>query len=221
MDKFIYYSALIITVLSFVISSLVSFRLDYPYHLKFFSLLLGVTALNEVGAWFLPSVLHQSNNHIWYNIFMAIEFMMYGIYYYLAVSNKKVKNIIKWYLILFPLFWFIFVFLVFGFRIWNSYVAITGGFAVICFSVYYYYQLFTAPDLVKLGSSTEFWIATALIIFYSGNLPYIGTLNFLMKNYYALAQKVILAFQILYILTYCLFTYAFLCRISTTRSSSR
>jgi len=198
------------TVVAFL-SSLVSFRLDSPVHLKFFSILLGVTAFNEIGAWFIPAVLHKKNI-AWYNIFMGIEFFMYGYYYYLLLQRKTIRKIIKGYLIAFPVFWYSVVFFVFGINEWNSYLAIAGSFVVICFSICFYYEIFTAAELIRLSKSTEFWIATALIIFYSCNMPYVGMLHFLVKNYLSLAAKIISFFQCLYIITYCMFIYAFIRR---------
>lgn len=206
----LYYIGLAITLIAFL-SSLVSFRLDFPVHLKFFSILLGVTALNEIGAWFIPAVLHKKNI-AWYNVFMGVEFFMYGYYFYILTQRETIKKIIKSYLIVFPIFWYAVVFFVFGINEWNSYLAIAGSLAVVCFSVCFYYEIFKAPELVRLGTSTEFWIATALILFYSCNMPYVGMLNFLVKNYLPLAAKVISSFQILYIVTYCMFIYAFIRR---------
>jgi hypothetical protein len=179
--------------------------------------LLGVTAINEIGAWFLPAIPHIKNV-AWYNIFMGVEFLMYACYYLQIIRNKAVRLIIKVYIGLFAVFWFIAVFWVFGIKTWNSYVAICGGIGTTLLSVYYYYQLFTEKELVKLSKSSEFWIATGLIIFYSCNLPYTGMLNFLVKNYLPLAQKLLFVLQVLNILMYFMFIYAFLCRISTTKS---
>jgi len=207
-DNLLYYSALLITVMAFI-SSLRSFRLDYSKNLKFFSILLGVTAFNEVGAWFIPAVLHQKNID-WYNIFMGIEFLMYGYFYYLIIELKIVKTVIRVYLWVFPVFWYTVVFFVFGIKSWNSYLAIAGSLSVVCFSLFYYYQLVAfAPQKKQFGSSAEFWIVTGLLVFYSCNMPYIGMLNFLVKNYLTLAHKIIVSFQVMYILTYGLFIYAF------------
>src|ERR1700753_1543049 len=121
----IYYLALTCLILSFL-SSLLSFRLDYPLHLKVFSLLLGCTVLDELGARFLTRQLNISNVG-WYNVFMGIEAWAYALYYSLILENRKLKTVIRLFLCLFPVFWFIVVFGIFGFSNWNSYLAVTGS----------------------------------------------------------------------------------------------
>jgi len=198
------------------LSSLIRSRLDMPFHLKLFSLLLGLTFFVECTAvWMMKT--HHSNVGL-YNSFMLIEFWVYGYYYYQIIHVRRIKNIIQGYLWIFPIFWTIVVFGIFGWKNWNSYVVIAGSLCVISFSVVYYYQLFAAPDPIPLGRLPEFWIATGLILFYSCNLPYMGMLNFLVNNYLVLAEKLLTVLRILIIIMYSLFTYAFLCRINTKRS---
>jgi len=194
-------------------TSLVGFRLAFPIHLKFFSILLGLNVVNEAIAWWLPKL-----NHATYDIFMCAEFMMYGIYYHFIIVNTQVKKVIKIYLVILPCFWAFSFFVVFGIKGWNSYVEILGSILTVFFSAYFYYQLFTREELVNLSTSSEFWIATGLIIFYSCGQVYFGMLNHIVKYYLALAEKLLYGFQILNSLMYSLFIYAFLCRIRTTRS---
>lgn len=213
----IYYIALSTLILSFL-ASLLSFRLDYPLHLKVFSLLLGCMVVDELGALYLVKTFHISNLG-WYNVFMGIEAWAYALYYSLILQNRRVKLIIRRFLFLFPIFWFIVVFKVFGIANWNSYLAVTGSLFTICLSIAYYYQLFTASDLIKLTESSEFWIATGLILCYSCSLPYTGMMNFLNKNFPVLSSQLLTMLQILNILMYSLFTYAFICKTLIKRSS--
>ena len=112
----------------------------------------------------------------------------------------------------------------FGISSWNSYVYIVESLFTVCLAAAFYYQLFTAPTLIRLTTSPEFWIATGLIIFYTCNLPYLGMLNFITKDYLSLAKSLLMLLQILNIIMYSLFTLAFLCTktitISTTKSSA-
>jgi hypothetical protein len=50
------------------------------------------------------------------------------------------------------------------------------------FALFYYYQLITDRELPALRGLPEFWIATAMLLFYLGALPYFGTLDFLMHH---------------------------------------
>lgn len=208
----IYYSALAINIIAFF-ASLVSFRLAYPMHLKFFSILLGLNVVNETISWWLPKL-----NHATYDIFMCAEFMMYGLYYYFIIINPHIKKVIKVYLFILPCFWAFSFFVVFGLKGWNSYIEIMGSVMTVFFSAYFYYQLFTREELVNLSTSAEFWIATGLIIFYSCGQVYFGMLNHISNYYRVLAGNLLYGFQILNGLMYSLFIYAFLCRIRTMKS---
>jgi len=172
--------------LSFI-ASLASFRLAFPYHLKLFSVLLGCTFLVEVTAVRMYKT-HHSNVPL-YNIFMLVEFCTYAYYYKCIAQPRWLKKMVDYFLVGFPLFWGVVVFFVFGIGKWNSYVVIAGSLFTIFFSAAYYYQLFTQDVLVRLESSPEFWIATGLIIFYTFNLPFMGMLNFLVKNYLELSSS--------------------------------
>lgn len=197
------------------LSSLVSFRLDYPFHLKLFSIIIGAAFLTEILAVFVTKTFHFKTNLPVYNIFILLEFWGYGFYFYKITSRTAIKKLIQFYLYLFPVFWMFTTFFYFKLGIWNSYSIIIGSFFTICFSVGYYYQFFTSHSLIniQLRKHAEFWIATGLILFYSCQLPYVGMLNFLMTNYPGLATGLLPLLQIFNILMYSIFIYAFLCRI--------
>jgi len=179
-------------------------------HLKVFSVLLGITFFVECCAIWLID--HHISNIPMYNIFMLVEFWVYAWYYRLILKSKTPRKIINIFLWIYPLFWAIVVFWVFGINRWNSYLSVIGSFFTILFSVAYYYQLFTQPELARLDRTPEFWIATGLLLFYTCELPFMGTLNFLVKNYRHLAHQLITVLQVLDILMYSIFIYAFLCR---------
>ena len=202
------------------LSSLNSFRLDFPLHLKIFSLLLGCDLLVELSANFFLHLWHFRSNVPLYNAAMLLEFLTYAYFFRTVLTNPLLKRLIDIYMILLPIFWVIVVFYVFGIRHWNSYFSIVGSFFTVCMAAAFYYQLFTAPTLIRLSISPEFWIATALIIFFACNLPYLGTLNYITQKYPALARSFLQLLQILNIIMYSLITLAFLCRIRIMKLSS-
>jgi uncharacterized membrane protein len=201
------------------IASLASFRLAFPFHLKLFSILLGCTVITELFAIYLyRSVLKMETNMPLYNCFTLVEYWAYAFYFRLIIESRLVKQIITVFLFLFPPFWFITTFLVFGINNWNSYLMVAGSLSTVCLSFAYCYQVFIDTEMRELRNNREFWIATGLIFFYSCQLPYVGTLNFLLKNYLYLAQNLLVVLQVLNIVMYAVFTYAFLCRITTKKS---
>lgn len=202
------------------LSSLRAFRLDFPLHLKVFSLLLGLDFLVEFFSTVIVHRFHLRTNVPLYNCFMLVEFWIYGWFFRTVLTSPLLKRLIGYYLVLLPVFWVIVVFFVFGLRQWNSYLAITGSLFTVSMAAAFYFQLFTAPELTRLTSSPEFWIATGLIILYTCDLPYLGTLNFMSREYLPLAKKLLFIIQLLNIIMYSLFTMGFLCRTSTMRLSS-
>ncbi len=200
------------------ITSLRSFRLKNPQHLKVFSVLLGLTFLVEIGAVAFPKFTSVKTNSWLYNSFTLIEFSVYAWYYRRIIHLQRIRKAIRVFQILFPVFWFVTVFFVFGFKAWNSYVIITGAFFTMCFVLAYYYQLLASDDVVDISRHPEFWIATGMLIFYSCQVPYFGMLNYLVENYLLLAKKLLKVLTLINILMYSLFTYAYLCRISTKKS---
>ena len=203
------------------LSSLIAFRLDFPTHLKLLSLLIGCDLLVELCANFLIIPLHLRSNVPLYNVTMLLEFWTYGYFFRTILDNSWLKKAITYYLILLPVFWIVVVFFVFGISHWNSYFATVGSLFTVCMAIAFYYQLFTAPTLIRLSASPEFWIAAGLIIFYAGNLPYLGMLNFITRNYLELAKKLLLILQVLNIIMYSFFALGYLCSTRTMKLSSR
>jgi hypothetical protein len=199
------------------ICSLIHFRL-HVFHLKILSIVVGIAFLTEFLAVPASHYFHfRNNNNPIYNIYILFEGCMYAYYYKLTIPVKWFQNSVLVFLFIFPLAWLITTFFVFGFTHWNSYMAVGESFFVVCFSGVYYYQLFTSENLVKLLTHPEFWIATAMILFYTCNLPYLGMLDYLLKNYTALSKVLLNVLQVLNIIMYSLFSYAFLCQTITKR----
>ena len=195
-------------------SSIYSFKLSYPAHLKLLCLLLGATLIAEWWAVYGVQLLGVRNNMIIYNPFMLIEFIVYGLYFKMLTHLQWLKTLINWYVFALPVLWLICTFILFGIYNWDSYVTIIGSLFTIFFAVIYYYELLTSSETMHLTTTPEFWIATGLIIFYGGNLPYVGMLNYLIKNYMSLATNLTYVLKILNIVMYSLFAYAYLCRRS-------
>ncbi len=202
----------IIISLAFLVS-LVSFKWNYPFHLKLFSILLGLTFLTELLATqIVVKYFHWKSNTSVYNSFTIVEFLAYAYYYYRIITVVWIRNIIKGFMYLFPFFWFVSVFLVFRFTQWNSYVVIVGGlFSVFC-SLGYYYQVLHSKTDIHLRTQPEFWIATGMLIYYSCQVPYFGMLNYLINHYLLLARSLLNVLLVINTSMYLIFIYAFLCK---------
>jgi hypothetical protein len=208
----------IFSILVAFLSSLNSFRLGFSVHLRVFAVLLGLTFFVEVTAAILAWGLDRANNWV-YNSFTLVEFWIYGYFFRSLLPGQTTKRLVTGFLVMFPLFWGITVFYLFGFTAWNSYVIIVGSFFCVLFCLLYYYRILTAHEILNLRHLPEFWIATGMLIFYMAALPYFGSLNFLIQYHLKAANNLLTVLQCLDTLMYILFTYGFLCRIRNTKKS--
>ncbi len=99
MNELLTYIYIIVIGLAFV-SSLVSFRLDFAFHLKLISVLLGITLLVECTAVAMIKM-HHSNVPL-YNIFMLLEFWAFGYYYKCILESPRIRRVVSAFLCCFP-----------------------------------------------------------------------------------------------------------------------
>ena len=119
-------------------------------------------------------------------------------------------------MILYPVFWAVTNFMVFGLCHWNSRVSVVGDVAVVCLASVYYRELFVSDDLVSLKRSPEFWITSGAFIFSCCEIPITGLINYFSKNYdEKLLGNLYIVLDSLNILLYSMIAYAFICPLLT------
>jgi hypothetical protein len=212
---YIYLSMILVAFLS----SLLTFRQRFSGPLRLFSALLGLTFLVELSADLGPRLMHWKNNYWIYHLFTLVEFWTYGYYYYQVIRLQRARRLLIGYMALFPVFWVITVFFIFGWDRWNSYVIIVGSFFAVVFVLIYYYQLLMSREIASLRNLTEFWIATGMLIFYMAALPFYGTLNFLLAYHHGVAKTLYKVLLIIDTIMYAIFSYGYLCKTINIRKS--
>ena len=214
----LYYIYLLILVSSFLFST---YKFNtHPVHFKLLAVLLGICSFNEILAMPLFKYTRLISNIPIYNCYLLIETCFYALYFECIIESNKIKKLILFFLFLFPIFWTYSTFYIFNIEKWNSYTAVIESVFTISVSAIYYYQIFTAEKVKVLKYHPEFWVSTALILYYSFNLPYLGMLGFLIKNYLPLSRLFLTFLQVLNIMMYSFFIYAFLCQTITRKSLS-
>jgi hypothetical protein len=178
--------------------------------------ILGADLVLEICANYFVKYLNLKNNNGIYSIVMLIEFWFYPLYYRQVLINKSIKRLISGYLVVFPVFWFLLVFVLSGADTWNSYISITGTIVLISLSVCMYYQLFTGNVLIRLITHFEFVIASGLIIFFACTYTVLGMLNHVVQINLPLARQLLKLLHILNIVYYGIVCYAFICSYATT-----
>src|ERR1700761_4841966 len=125
----------IASVLIAALSSLISFRLDFPFHLQLFSGLLVMTFGIELASALIIYGYHGPSNVGLYNAFTLLEFWVYGYVFRCEMTTKISKRFLTGFLVFFPIFWAVTVFYLFRFNVWNSYVILVGSFFSVLFAL--------------------------------------------------------------------------------------
>lgn len=212
-----YYIYIFIIFLSFL-SGLKYFRPDSPKYLKTLCLLLGLTLLVELFGFWGVRLFHLKTNQWLYNGFSLVEFCTYAYIFRLVVYIKRYKKFNSYFLIIFPFAWIFNFLFVSSISILSSYLEIAGSIFLVVSSLALYRQLITHQNLNPLKKTPEFWFATGILIFYTCQIPYIGLLNYLVKNFPNVAMAMNYILFVLNIVLYSMFALSFLCHPTNKKS---
>ena len=208
---------------SLAISSIlgICLRLKLTKQLKVVALLCVYTLLFELSVFFFKQDFgYEGNTLPQYNFFILVEFIFYAYFFKHIIKNVYLQKVIKLFLFMFPVLWYIFSFYCFNILQWSSYAFVFGGTFIIFFALIYCYEKLTSEETTSLFNEGEFWIAIGLIVYYTCVVPYMGMFHYLTENYEQLAVKLKKLNLITNIIMYCLFAYAFICRTIKTKKSS-
>ena len=103
--------------------SLVAYKL-HPRHLQLLSFILGLDLFGELAGLYLYSTI--KTNLPAYNVILLGEFIGYAYFFYLITKLKWLKKLTAGLMILFPVFWVVAVFILFGFKSWNYFSTQVG-----------------------------------------------------------------------------------------------
>ena len=218
-QQFIATTYLIVLLISFD-CSLVSYRLQYSHNLKFFSIFLGITVITELIASFFIYKFYPNSNYPAYNVFFLIQLFSMGYYFRLLIKSSLFRKAIIVVIPFYLAFWIYTTVIISTIDNWNSYAGMLGDLIIIILTSRYLFELFTSDELASLKKHSEFWIAIGILFFSCCELPITGILNFFVKDSTSLAGRLSGILQVLNILMYLIFIYAYLCRIKPTVKKS-
>jgi hypothetical protein len=201
------------------IFSLKSFRLKWPICYKIFSLFLISTFLIEALAilwkWYIhrTAFWHFSPSNMWiYNGFTIIRMLFYSWFFYLILTDQKVKKLLLVVTII------SFVTAVLNYALIqtphyvNTYSIILTNGLIILLTLAFFHQLLADSQVIKLQRHPGVWIALGSLLYYSGSLPFFIFFNYLLSHHYTLAQSYLYINDVLNIIMYSCFIITFLCR---------
>ena len=213
--KYIY----LIPLLASAIFSLRSFRLKWPKPFRIFSIFLWTTFLVEAFAiawkWGLCKTgpWNFSPNNVWiYCAFITIRHLFFLAYFHAILENELVKKIIRWSVVPFLVFAVLNYFYIQTPFDANTYTMIIANSFTIFLVLIFFQEILRSKKIIRLGQSTQVWIAFGTFIYYSGTLPLFIFFNYLMKyspgafsSYYQINDA-------LNIIMYTSYLIAFLCK---------
>jgi hypothetical protein len=196
--------------------SLKALRPNWPVYYRWFSALLIFVLLAESFAiwwkyYFSFSSHAYTAHNLWiYNVALVPQYLLYMTFYYQVIRSPMVK---RW-IIAAGGFYFLFALansLFFqSIHSVQANVLLVAYAIVILLTVVYFEQVRKDNEIIKLASHPLVWISLGALIFHSGDLPYMISLNYLNRNL-KLATALYYIHLILNCVMYTLYIIAFLC----------
>lgn len=208
-----------IPLLLSTIISIRSIRFKWPLTYRMFSILLILISFVEgfeiLWKYYLYNAgnRHFSNSNLWiYNFFLIPQYLLYMAVFYQAITSGVIRKTI----IVLGL-----VFVSFSIVNWvyfqsiysvNSYSLLLASGIIIFLTVSYFEQLRKSKTIISLYSHPMVWISLGAFIFHAANIPYLISLNYLIRNNVSLAIALFYIFLGLNCIMYLFYIKAFLCR---------
>lgn len=199
----------VIELLSFLVSLMLYFRRNIPIYLKFFPYFLFITVAVELTARVLRSQHAKFHMFAIYNYFFVFEFLFYFFFLYHVIHNRRVKKIILCTGVLYAIF-AVATNLLQGVRKFQTVTYCVGAVLLVCFCVYYFYDLFKARIPKYPVREPAFLISLGLLIYYSCSLPMWAAWNWVHNNKFEVNTYKLILSTTNFIL-YSLFAVAFFC----------
>ena len=193
------------------ITVLIVYRRSWPLSYRVLALfILFYVLLDTAGS--IMAAFYKMNNLFYYNIVYDIQVIIISYFFYHQLFNPFIKKVILRFLFIFLLFALINTILLQGFFTWQTYSYVLGGSFIILLSVAYLWQLYISEETRSIFHDPVFWFSLAWILYFGITVPFFGMLNYLNKNFPALALNYyLLVIDITDCLRNILLTIGFLC----------
>ena len=209
--------SLFFLVACFVASLASFFQKHSPLYLRLCPFYLLVTFLvQQIGNYMSR---HGIHNALLYNYYSIFEFIFYFFILRQIIQNKRIKAVIFFILIIYPLTALFNIFYSRTGSAFNSETYAVGCILIVILCIIYFVGLFQLPKAANLKNEPAFWICTAILFSYVVTFPYWGLVNFTNAAPKIILKNLMSILAIINILSYSLFTIAFLCRIRIRKST--
>ena len=199
--------------------SLKTFRLKWPAPYKTFSILLLSVFFVELAAivWAYYFTFRKGRSYgpsnLWlYNVFLIPQYLLYMAVYYQVLRSATIKRILIGIGIGYTIFAVVNMLYFQNIQSIDSFTLAMASSIVILMTVTFFNQLLKEKEIIDLGTHPMVWISIGAFIFHSACLPYILSLNYLIRTNLPLAIALFYIFLSLNCIMYSLYIIAFLCR---------
>lgn len=165
-------------------------------------LIFSLDIINKILSYF-----SMSNLFIWH-IYTPIEFYFYCFIFSKQIVPPLSKSFFRSVLYAFGAVALLNMLFVQGFAQFNSYTRVLEGLIFISFSVVLLFQLFRQEESVPFQNKPMFWFASAVLLYFSGNLFVFIFSNFILQYFINLNKIVWTSNALLNYITYILFAVA-------------
>ena len=132
----------------------------------------------------------KESNAFLYNISVPVEFIFYGLLFYLHFQHPFQKRLAKWFVILFILFVLLNLFWLQGFIKFNTNVLKLGSFCMILLSAVYFVELLNRDTDKHILAEPMFWVACGVFLFNTGEFLYSLFSDYLISKHMDLSRKI-------------------------------
>jgi len=105
-----------------------------------------------------------------FRAYTLIEFVLLTLYFRTLFNRKAIKGFFLIAVLVFGFIDIICTYLLQPGDEFDSYASAIEGLFMISFSLCYFYKVFTEVVIVKLEKESSFWIVSAILIYFAGNL---------------------------------------------------
>lgn len=196
-----------VLLLSFItaLAKYKTIRLSY-FHLSVYYLLMNLI----VETYGLVTKAQGKNNFWIYNLSTTAEFGFYYYLFYKANANLRDRRVIQIIsMIFFPLC-FINIIFIQGINHFHSNTFILGSISLIYLSVSYFKYELRLDEITNPFTKKMFWIATAVLFFYTGTIFNLGLFEFIHIKSIVLEKKLDILLNILNTFLYTAYVISFL-----------
>ena len=215
MEAFLFFLGPIFVGIAFLASLTVFFGRPAELYLKLFSCYLLLDCIIETVTNY--NAFYHRNTVLLSSLSYMLSFCFYIYVLRSVIRRPKVKKILLYCLIAFPLIFIVNIFLVQKYVVFQSLNYCFDCLVIVAVCIYFFLELFQSRNYVNLVREPAFWICSGLLFFCTCSFPVYGLVNFINIDF-GVIRLMLYVLGFVNILLYLSFTIAFLCRLRTRKS---